>query len=377
VHVPFCPQICPYCDFHKMLRDDGLVEAYLDRMEQEIRVQGKRYPGRLDTVYFGGGTPSALGDEELRRLTTAIDEAWGFPGQLETTLEADPLTFDPARLEFFGELGFSRLSIGLQSTQDAVLKRLGRLHDGAAGLEAVRWALAAGFEVSADLMTAVPGQDSEADLRALADTGVPHVSVYTLTIEPHTPFARRGMTVDEDRAADDFDLATTVLGEYGLERYEVSSHARLGHESRHNQVYWDGRHFMAVGPSAAAFLPRPGTPGARVANPVTKPWLAGAEPQVELLTPVDYTLERLMTGLRTRAGVDLADVRQRAGIDVEDSFRDVLAPLVRHGLLVSEAGRLRATPDGLIRLDAILREFFAARPAEISTADSGPGESTA
>jgi putative oxygen-independent coproporphyrinogen III oxidase len=351
-----------------MLRNEGLVDAYLARTEQEIATQAQEFPGRLDTVYFGGGTPSGLADNELERLTRALERAWGFPARLETTLEADPLTFDRDRLQRFADLGFSRLSIGLQSTQDSVLRRLGRRHDGREGLEAVEWALESGFEVSADLITAVPGQDAEADLRTLAATGVGHVSVYTLTIEPYTPFALRGMVVDEDRAADDFELAGEVLVEYGLERYEVSSHARPGHESRHNQVYWHGRYFMGVGPSAAAFLPTPHAPGARLANPHIKEWLAGQPPERELLTPADYVLERLMTGLRTRRGVDLADVRQRSGVDVEQSFATVLAPLVSHDLLELGAGRLRATARGLIGLDAILRKFFAA-----STGQPGVG----
>ncbi|MEX2541063.1 MAG: radical SAM family heme chaperone HemW [Trueperaceae bacterium] len=363
LHVPFCPQICPYCDFHKMLRNEGLVEAYLNRLEQEIAETAVRYPGPLDTIYLGGGTPSGLSDAELDRIVSAIDAAWGFPARRETTLEADPLTFDPARLRFFRELGFSRLSIGLQSTQDRVLKRLGRRHTAGEGLEALGWAMEAGFEASADLITAVDGQDSAADLRALAVTGVPHVSVYTLTIEPYTPFALRGVTVDEERAADDYELAAAMLGEHGLERYEVSSHARPGHESRHNQVYWHGRHFLGIGPSAAGFLPSLDGPGERVSNQQLKGWLDGAEPRRERLTANDYALERLMTGLRTRLGVDLSDVLERSGVDVAERFAGTLEPLYRQRLLELEQGRLRATDEGLIRLDAMLRRFFAAQPS--------------
>jgi putative oxygen-independent coproporphyrinogen III oxidase len=363
LHVPFCPQICPYCDFHKMLRDEDLAEAYLERLEREIAETAELYPCPLDTIYLGGGTPSALSDAELERVARALDAAWGFPARLETTLEADPLTFDPERLRFFRELGFSRLSIGLQSTQDRVLKRLGRRHDAREGLEAVAWALEAGFEVSADLITAVAEQDAAADLRALAATGVPHVSVYTLTIEPFTPFALRGVKVDEERAADDFELAAGILAEHGLERYEVSSHARPGHESRHNQVYWHGRHFLGLGPSAAAFLPCEGGPGVRLTNPPIKRWLERAEPEREPVTPADHVLERLMTGLRTRLGVDLADVFARTGIDIERRYAYTLAPLYRHGLLERAAGRLRATDEGLVRLDALLRQFFAAAAA--------------
>ncbi|HEX7003982.1 MAG TPA: radical SAM family heme chaperone HemW [Trueperaceae bacterium] len=364
LHVPFCPQVCPYCDFHKMLRHEGLVARYLDRLEAEVREAGERFPGPLETIYLGGGTPSALEDDELERVVRALADSFGFPARLETTIEADPLTFDPERLSFFRDLGFSRLSIGLQSTQDQVLRRLGRRHGGAEGLEAVTWALEAGFEVSADLITAVEGQDAERDLRTLAATGVPHVSVYTLTIEPFTPFAVRGVRVDEERAADDYERAAQVLSRYGLERYEVSSHARPGHESRHNQVYWHGRYFMGLGPAAAGFLPCPGSPGVRVSNPPMKGWLAGETAVTERLSAEEYVLERLMTGLRTLRGVDINDVRERSGIDVRQRFAGLLDRFIRLGLLETTDDRLKATDAGLIRLDALLREFFARGTAD-------------
>lgn len=359
LHVPFCPAICPYCDFHKMLRNEGLVEAYLARLEHEARALAERFPGPLDTIYLGGGTPSHLTDPELERLVGALDRAWGFPARLETTLEADPKTFDRARLQRFRELGFDRVSIGLQSSQDEVLRFLGRQHDGREGLLAVEDALASGLRVSADLITAVAGQDAERDLHALAATGVPHVSVYTLTIEGNTPFARRGVRVDEDRAADDYELAAEVLAGYGLERYEVSSHARPGEESRHNQAYWHGDHFLALGPSAASFVPAAGALGARRTNGPLKAWLRGDAPTEERVEADDYVLEVLMTGLRTRRGVDLERLRERSGVDAAARFAPVLEEAERHGLLTREGARLRATDAGLIRLDALLRRLFA------------------
>lgn len=342
-----------------MLRHDGLVERYLERMEEEIADLARRYPGRLETIYFGGGTPSSLDDRELERLVRAIDRAWGFPATAETTLEADPLTFDRERLRHWRSSGFSRLSIGVQSFQEQVLRRLGRRHDPRSARDSVGWALAEGFEVSVDIITAVDGQDASIDLHEAASSGVAHVSVYTLTVEPFTPFALRGVTVDEDRAADDFELAAHVLTGYGLERYEVSSHAKTGHESRHNQVYWHGRHFLGAGPAAASFLPVPGAPGERVTNPPIKSWLAGSAPLREVSGARDYLIERLMTGLRTRLGVDLADAKAAGAMDPETLARE-FELLVGLELLEWSHGRLRATESGLIRLDAILRRLVAA-----------------
>ncbi|CAN5674376.1 radical SAM family heme chaperone HemW [soil metagenome] len=363
LHVPFCPIICPYCDFHKMKRGGGLVEAYLGRLEEEARALHAEFPTTLDTIYLGGGTPSVLSDEELARVVGLFEKTWGWPAREETTLEADPLTFDGARLEAFRALGVSRLSIGLQSTQDGVLGFLGRRHNGEEGLAAVEMALAAGFEVSADLITAVPSggdanpeQDAQGDLHALAATGVPHVSVYTLTIEENTPFHRRGVAVDPDREAADYALAGEVLAGYGLRRYEVSSHARPCHESRHNQAYWRMDHYLALGPSASAFVP--GAPPERRVNRGIKGWLAGEAAERIPVSPQAFAEDALMAGLRTRLGVDLGELARRSSFPVLGHYRPLIARLVGEGLLELEGVQLRATETGLWQLDGIVRAFF-------------------
>lgn len=360
LHIPFCPVICPYCNFHKMLRHQGLVGRYLDRLELEAESWYDRHPGPLDTIYFGGGTPSHLTDTELKRIVRLFERTWGWPARLETTIEADPLTFDPERLERWRALGVNRLSIGLQSTQDPVLRLLGRLHNGREGLEAISSALEAGFNVSADLITAVPGQDAARDLHALAATGVAHLSAYTLTVEPDTPFGRRGMRIDPEQEAADFELADTILSSYGYRRYEVSSHAKPGFESRHNQVYWHGEYYLALGPAAAAFVPLDGTPGVRLTNPPIKGWLRGDPPERHELTVEDFVLEMLMTGLRTQRGVDLKRLERRSGLPVESRYAPVIGPALERGLLILKERRLRATEAGLMRLNALLQKFFEA-----------------
>ncbi|MEX2501653.1 MAG: radical SAM family heme chaperone HemW, partial [Trueperaceae bacterium] len=334
LHVPFCPHVCPYCDFHKMRRDEGLVRAYLDRMETTIAEAGRDWGGALDTIYLGGGTPSHLSDAELGRLFDALDRAFDRSTVHETTIEADPRTFDAARLRTFRAMGIDRLSIGMQSTQDEVLRFLGRAHDAEAGLAAVETGLAERFRVSADVITAVPGQDAELDLERAAATGAGHLSVYTLTIEPFTPFARRRVRVDEDRAYHDYAAAATVLERHGFERYEVSSHARPGQASLHNQAYWHGDAFLGLGPSAAGFLPTDDGLGQRVTQLPIKAWLRGDPPLVERSTAEDHLLERLMTGLRTRRGVDLDALAQRCGIDVRDRFTEVLRSELASGRLI-------------------------------------------
>jgi len=368
VHVPFCPSVCPYCDFHKMLRHEGLAARYVARLAQELAALAEEHGGPLETLYLGGGTPSHLRDDELERVFAAL-AGFGGPARLETTLEADPLTFDAERLARFASLGVTRLSIGLQSTQDHVLAFLGRLHDGAQGLAAVEAALSSGLRVNVDVMTSIAGQDLELDLSRVVAVGARHVSVYSLTVEPHTPFALRGVTVDEDLDAAAFDLTATVLARAGLRRYEVSNHAVPGEESRHNLVYWRGGHYLGAGPSASSHLPGGDGFGVRLKNPPLKGWLRGDPPEADVLTADDVVLERLMTGLRTVEGVDLAGLEASTGYAVEYGAARWLDDCLAHGLLTLEGRRLTATPAGLARLDAVLRAFVATRaPAATAAA---------
>jgi putative oxygen-independent coproporphyrinogen III oxidase len=364
IHVPFCVQICPYCDFHKMRRAPALVDAYLARLEAEAAALAARYPTPLDTLYIGGGTPSHLHPEELERIFAAVERGWGGLGRIETTLEADPGTFDRARARDWRARGVTRLSIGVQSTQGAVLRFLGRSHTADDGLRAIADGLAAGLRVSADAITAIPGQDAAADLRALATSGAQHISVYSLTIEPDTPFGRRRLRIDEERAADDFDLADTLLQGHGFLRYEVSNHARPGFEAAHNQIYWRAEGCLALGPSAVALLPPdPGDPSGTMAVRSTagpiKGWLLGAGGSRQTIDALELVRERLMTGLRTRAGVDLDALQGRTGIDVRHRFPRALAHGLKHRMLQLAGAELRATSAGLRVLNAVLRPFFA------------------
>jgi putative oxygen-independent coproporphyrinogen III oxidase len=366
VHVPFCPTICPFCDFHVLERRAGLADAYLYRLEREVASTADRLavePGQLDTLYLGGGTPSHLREAELARLVEAVVGRFG-PPRVEATLEVHPLNVSPARVRHWAGLGFSRVSLGLQSTDDAVLRYLGRPHEAATALRALDELVAPGcFSVSADLITAVPGQDTEADLRTVAQRGVDHLSAYTLTIEPGTPFARAGVQVDPDAELTALTLADDVLAPYGLRRYEVSNHARPGAESAHNLGYWRNHFYLGLGPGAAAYEPPgPGDPaglrGWRRTNPPLDQWLAGEEAPGEPVSPDDVVAEGLLVGLRLAEGVDLGLLSAQAGVDARRSRADVLAELAERGWLVDDGDVLRATPAGIRVLDQLVAELL-------------------
>jgi putative oxygen-independent coproporphyrinogen III oxidase len=378
-HVPFCPTICPYCDFHVLERRAGLVDAYLIELEREATRLSSEFPSDLMTIYVGGGTPSFLRDHEISSFVTIVRDAFGwvpdFKNGGEATLEVNPGTVTRSRAKLWRDLGFDRASLGVQSTQDDVLKFLGRTHDAKQALESLEILLETGFRVSADLITAVPGQDVERDLRALASVGLEHISAYTLTIEDGTPFARLGVKVREEDEERALELAETVLLEYGLARYEVSNHAKPGFESRHNIAYWDNRFWFGLGPSATGhyplFSPLPllgeGS-GVRVLserrkNPPLQTWLEGQRAtlengSLERVTPEEFVTDALFSGLRLKRGVNLTDLSSRAGMDVSQRFADAFASLESRGLLERDGDVVRATHDGIWVLNQVVAEFL-------------------
>ncbi|MBZ9715736.1 radical SAM family heme chaperone HemW [Deinococcus multiflagellatus] len=415
VHVPFCPTICPYCDFHVLTRRAGLVERYLARLDEEAAQLAQTYAVDLDTVYLGGGTPSFLRDDELQALVSSVQTRLGW-GRRENTLEVNPGTVSPARAAHWQTLGFDRASVGVQSLHDPTLTFLGRQHTAAQAADAVRTLVARGLRVSGDLITAVPGQPLDDDIHGLLALGVGHVSAYTLTIEPGTEFARRGVTVHEDDERRGFERTEALLTAAGFTRYEISNYARPGQESQHNLAYWHGRTYLGLGPGGAGHYPAlPGGDGRwsmvdgkgadggwpmadgegqdkaaqgaplptahtplptahfplptphppltfRRTNPHLHEWLTGEAGEAEAIFPHDYVTDALFMGLRLRAGLDLADLSRRSGVDVAGVYAAPIAENVAGGLLQLEGHQLRATPQGWWVLNRVVTDFLDAAP---------------
>jgi oxygen-independent coproporphyrinogen-3 oxidase len=358
VHVPFCPTICPFCSFEVRERRGGAVDAYLTRLGSEIEAALARCEVELRTIYLGGGTPSYLRDDELRRLCDVLRDrlVWATD---EVTLEVHPSTATPDRVQRWVDLGITRLSVGVESPDDAVLARLGRSHDGATAMRALELALGSGLEVSADVMTAIDGQAVARDLARVAATGVPHVSAYVLTIEEGTPFARDRVEVDPEAELAALDAADDVLGSAGLRRYEVSNHARPGHECRHNLAYWENRCWLGLGPGAHGHEPA-ATPDAltvRRAGRRFDEWLSGVEPELDPRTPEGWLTDAMIAGLRRTGGVDLSDLSRRCGLDAGVTFADAIDEVTRAGLATLDDTRLLATPAGFRVLDQVAAAF--------------------
>ena len=353
-----------------LTRRSGQVEAYLEQLEREAARLASEYTAELDTVYLGGGTPSFLRDDELEQLTQSIRTHLGW-GSQENTLEVNPGTVSASRAAHWKALGFDRASVGVQSLHDPTLSFLGRQHDAEQARQAVRLLLATGMRVSGDLITAVAGQPLESDIAALVALGVGHVSAYTLTIEPGTPFARRGVRVAEDDERAGFERTAELLESAGFSRYEISNYARPGEASRHNSAYWANRFYLGLGPGAAGHYPHtqpssePGMLAVRRTNPHLHDWLAhdfstGLCGEPEVIDAEEHVTDALFMGLRTRAGVDLAGLSRSSGLDVAGRYAAPLRRNLAAGLLIQEGDVLRATEAGWWGLNRVLSDFINA-----------------
>jgi len=374
LHIPFCSAICPYCDFAVLTGGAERRASFVEHLLSEIRMWGQdrnAFP-EIDTIYCGGGTPSALAPEDLARILATLraslsirDDAWIF-------FEANPEDVTPESVHAWRDLGVRTLSLGIQSFDADALRFLGRRHDPQRARQSVETARAAGFDtVSIDLIFGLAGQTPNAWRRTLDDAlalDPDHISCYQLTIHEGTPFgfrlARGKMTeMPEPAQADLFLLTHQILADHGLPGYEVSNFARgAEHRSRHNRKYWDHTPYLGLGPSAHSFSglesPRRWW-NERKLRPYEMKVEMGDRPVAgaEELTAHDLALEALMLGFRTIEGVDLGRFRERYGIDLWKENSLLIERLAENGLLTIEGDRLLPTLRGWAVADSLARDF--------------------
>ncbi|MES1165324.1 MAG: radical SAM family heme chaperone HemW [Verrucomicrobiota bacterium] len=386
VHFPFCGVHCPYCDFAVEARADIPHDAYADAVIAEIEVRAPLFqrrageaagaPPELVSVYFGGGTPGLWRPDAMARVLAAAGAAFagggaGGPATREVTVEANPGEMDQAAFAALRALGVNRVSLGLQSLDDRLLRAIGRNHDAAAGPAAVRAARAAGIDnLSVDVMFGLPGQSLD-DWRRTVDGVVAlrpeHVSAYALTIERGTPFgarARKGELIvpEDEQTAAMQEWGRDALAAAGFTQYEVSSHAQPGRRAVHNTLYWTGAPYLGVGASAASFRPLADGSGWRFSNPrSTATYLracaaGGGSPapaQFEQRNRGDLENEAVWLALRTTDGLDRAAHARRFGADPVAPRAAVIDLCVARGWLVVDARAIRPTPAGLLFADEV------------------------
>ena len=365
VHIPFCTQICYYCDFSKVFIKNQPVDAYLEHLIQETR---SYEIGKLRTLYIGGGTPTALSAQQLAYLLTELPKVMDLSEVEEFTIEANPGDLDPDKIAVLKESQVNRVSLGVQTFDNKMLKKIGRSHQEQDIYDNIRHLKQAGFDnISIDLIYALPGQTMDQVKENVAkaiDLDIPHMSLYSLILENHTVFMnrmRRGKLPlpKEELEAEMFEYIIEELEKAGFEHYEISNFSKPGFESRHNLVYWDNAEYYGLGAGASGYVD-----GIRYKNhgPI-RHYLEAVEAGKARITEEHLTLEEkmeeeLFLGLRKKTGVSKARFEEKFGISFDQRYGQVVPSLTEQGLLVPDDKQVRMTKRGLFLGDTVAEKFI-------------------
>lgn len=373
IHIPFCEHICHYCDFNKVFLQGQPVDEYLKMMKKEMQLQVKTYPSapELETIFVGGGTPTSLNETQLQYLCDSISETFTLKKDGEYTFEANPGELSREKLEILYHSGVNRLSFGVQSFTDDLLKRIGRTHRAADVYETIEKAQSVGFtNISIDLIYGLPGQTME-DFTDTLDKALaldlPHYSSYSLIVEPKTVFynlMQKGKLhlPPQDTEANMYEKLMETMEKHNLHQYEISNFARTGFESRHNLTYWNNEEYYGIGAGAHGY-----TGGKRIANhgPVKKymnPLQADELPVLEThVVPLNEKMEEEMfLGLRKTAGVSMQHFKDKFFVEMTEVFAKPIEEQTRHGLLVQENDFIRLTEKGKLLGNEVFQAFLNA-----------------
>lgn len=355
IHIPFCRQICHYCDFHH-----SASLTHLDSMIEAIRTEiaaSTDYIHEPRTLYFGGGTPSVCSPEQLGRLISQVRTNWPTATLEEITLEANPDDLTTEYLDNLRQIGINRLSIGIQSFDPDQLRTMNRRHTPNEARQAVRRAQRAGFDnITIDLMYGLPGMTLvqwQGAISQALELDVQHISAYHLTIEEHTVFGKRRIQpIDTAMSEQQYLELHKRLEQAGFHHYEISNFALPGYESQHNSSYWDSTPYLGVGPSAHSF----NGSSRRWNVSSNRQYLLGTAAQIEILTPRDRYNEFLMTRLRTARGIDRTQMEQHFAPAIVNRLFDMIAPS-KSGLRVSQ-DRIHIDPSDFLISDSIISSLF-------------------
>ncbi len=378
IHIPFCKQACSYCDFYFVTRKK-LIPAFLDTLIHEVRLAGKKHKSDpesrpLQTIYLGGGTPSRLTSGQLYRLVQAFHEYFDLSRLREFTIEVNPEDLSPKWLANVKQLGVTRLSMGIQTFQPDLLHFMNRAHSSGQAEHALELVADAGFDsFSVDLIYGNPGQTRNQiidDINRLMVFEPPHVSAYSLTIEPKTRLGKqyqlgRLQPMDDDEVADQARLIKDTLAEYEILQYEVSNYARFGHKAVHNSAYWSHENYLGFGPAAHSMTwSADGKTATRRHHPPDlhqyEDHIRSNNPEAgsqETLTLNTLAEERIMMGLRTTDGVSLDELLNRYSYKLSDRQKNRLATFQEEGLM-EESDSLRLTDKGMAIADTITLQLL-------------------
>jgi len=349
IHWPFCKSKCPYCDFFSAVKrnvdQDEIIAGYLSQLEQYQKLLNNRH---IKSVFFGGGTPSLILPQNIERILNKIQQLWGLDSQTEISLEANPNTNSATLFADLRNAGINRLSLGVQSFDDHELKFLGRTHNAAQALKAIDDMQKHFSNCSIDLIYALPDQTASSwqqQLQKAVSFALPHISLYQLTIEEGTIFAKKNIySLDEEKAAELYLLTEDFLADKGINKYEVSNYAKTGFASRHNLIYWQGGEYIGIGPSAHGRLH------------INNQWFAQTDPiKLEPLTFQERAEEMIIMGLRLTSGINKASFKSLCGIDFDDFINQkFLKYALSEQWLCNTSTELYPTKQGFLLLDKII-----------------------
>lgn len=368
IHVPFCKTRCIYCDFYSTTRSEW-KGRYIEALCKELEMRYTYLKGKpIETLYFGGGTPSQLDEKDFRKVFDTVRRVYGMENCHEITLEANPDDLCPEYLQMLSELPFNRISMGIQTFDDTTLKLLKRRHNAAQAIRAVELCRAHGFRnISIDLIYGLPGETTERwekDLQQAIALDVEHISAYHLIYEEGTPIYKmlqkhQVEEVDEDSSVRFFTLLIDRLHEAGYEHYEISNFCKPGMYSRHNTAYWKGIPYLGCGPSAHSF------------NAETREWNTASlegyiksieeghrSSETEILDKVTRYNEYIMTSLRTMWGISLTYTEEAFGTELCQYCTKMAAPYLQSHKLEMQADRLRLTREGIFVSDGIISDLM-------------------
>lgn len=370
IHIPFCKQACHYCDFH-FSTSTKLKTPMLDAIAKELYLQ-QGYLGHntITSIYLGGGTPSLLTIQEIANLLEQIKKLFAISDQAEITLEANPDDIYLDKLVALKSLGINRLSIGIQSFQDNLLKFLNRVHDSKKALSSIELAIQAGFQqFNMDLIYGIPGQTNamwEQDLALVTQLGIAHISAYCLTIEQDTVFGRwqqqgKLLAVEEETAANQFEILVATLQAHQYEHYEISNFCLPGQYAQHNTNYWKKGHYLGIGPGAHSYngISRQYNiaNNSRYIHSIQQGIIPNT---VEILQKRDHINEYILTSLRTQWGCNMGWLQSKYHYNLQQEKRTYLEGLVKRGLACLQGDTLVLTTQGKLLADKIALDLFVA-----------------
>ncbi|WP_455675476.1 radical SAM family heme chaperone HemW [Pradoshia sp.] len=368
VHIPFCTQICHYCDFNKFFIQNQPVDEYLQALGKEMSLYNLNKK-EMKTVFIGGGTPTALDAAQMERLLASIRENISLANDYEFTIEANPGDLTKEKLAVMKEAGVNRLSLGVQTFNEELLKKIGRAHTAEDVYRNVELAREAGFEnISIDLIYSLPGQtieDLKDTINRALELELPHFSAYSLIIEPKTVFyimLNKGKLSlpSEDTEAYMYEYVMERMEKAGYHQYEISNFGKKGYESKHNLVYWNNEEYYGFGAGAHGYVD-----GVRYHNhgPLKKYMNAigaGEKPIIDqsAVTTKEKMEEEMFLGLRKTDGVSLREFKRRFGVEMDEVFGKVISNLIAKKLLVNDDGKIKLTHQGKLIGNEVFQDFL-------------------